>query len=360
MPPTPSNPASPASIRKTPFGSVDGHEVDVYTLTNTAGAAVAIMTYGAGIARLLVPDRHGTPADVVLGCNDLAGYRKENLFLGVTAGRVANRIRNARFSLDGQAYTLAANDPPHHLHGGTRGWDKVVWQADAVASPEGPSVRLHRRSPDGEEGYPGNVDAEVIYTLDAATNLLRITMRATTDRTTLCNMAHHSYFNLAGEGTGPISDHELTLHASAYTPGDPLVPTGEIRAVAGTPFDFTRAKPIGRDLQATGGDPVGYDHNFIVDGAPDGARPVARVRDPRSGRVMTVEADQPAVQFYTGNFLNGAVVGKGGQPYRQHAGLCLETQRIPDAINIPAWREQVILRPGQVYAHNMIIRFTTE
>lgn len=348
------------SVASAPFGKVDGRDVELFTLTNAKGAVVRVMTYGAAIQSLEVPDRHGTRADIVLGFDDLAGYAAKNPFFGVTVGRVANRIRNASFTLEGKTYSLAASEPPHHLHGGAKGWDKVVWKGEAIASPEGPTVRLRYRSPDGEEGYPGTVDAEVIYTLATASNQLRITMRATTDRTTLVNMAHHSYFNLGGEASGTIYEHELLLHAESYTPGDPMVPTGRIETVAGTPFDFTTAKAVGRDLKAAGGEPVGFDHNFVVTGPPNQLRPVARVKDPRSGRVLTVEADQPGVQFYSGNFLDGTAIGKGGRPYRQHTGLCLETQRFPAAINVPAWREQVILHPGQTYAHHMIIGFTTD
>jgi aldose 1-epimerase len=356
MPPS----SSSASIQRTPFGTAHGQGVDLYTLTNRGGASVAVMNCGAAITALRVPDRRGAMADIVLGFDDLAGYLKNDPFFGVIVGRVANRIRDGRCVIAGKDYRLAANDPPHHLHGGPQGWDKAVWQAEALEAQEGPAVRLRLRSPDGDAGYPGNVDAEVVYALDEAANQLRVAMRATTDATTLVNMAQHSYFNLAGEGEGTILDHELTMPASAYTPGDPMVPTGEIRAVDGTPFDFRAPKPVGRDLKATGGNPVGYDHNFVVDGAPAALRLVARVKDPRSGRVMTLEADQPGVQLYTGNFLNGTLVGKRGRPYQQHTGLCLETQRFPNAVNVPAWRDQVVLHPGQVYAHQMIYRFTAE
>jgi aldose 1-epimerase len=321
---------------------------------------VRLMTRGAAITGLEVPDRLGQRGDVVLGFDDLAGYLKGDAFFGVTVGRVANRIRDARFSLEDRTYQLAGNDHGHHLHGGAKGWDKVVWDAEAVASPEGPSLRMRHRSLDGDEGYPGTVEAEVVYLLDSASNRLRITMRATTDRITLVNLAHHGYFNLGGEGAGTILDHRLRLHAEGYTPGDPMVPTGEVRPVKGTPFDFTTAKAVGRDLQAAGGDPIGFDHNFVVDGPPGALRPVARLAEPRSGRVMTVEADQPGVQLYTGNFLDGKLVGKGGRSYPQYGGLCLETQRFPNAINVPAWREQVILHPGETYAHQMILGFTTE
>jgi aldose 1-epimerase len=370
-PSSPSSPSSPASasappptppsgsIVQTPFGKADGKNVDLYTLTNGNGVVLKVMTYGAAVTALLVPDRRGKLADVVLGFDDLDGYVKSNPFFGVTVGRVANRIRDAKFSLDGKVFKLAANDKHDHLHGGVKGWDKAIWEAEALQAPEGPSLRLRHRSPDGDEGYPGTVSAEVIYTL-TNTNQLRIAMQATTDKTTLVNMAHHSYFNLGGESAGLITEHQLALHADKYTPGAPLVPTGQVKPVKGTAFDFTTSKPIGRDLAGAGGDPVGFDHNFVVDGPPQAMRPVARLEDPKSGRVMTVAADQPGVQFYTGNFLDGKVLGKGGRPYPQHSGLCLETQRFPNAINVPAWRNQVILHPGETYSHHMVFAFTTK
>jgi aldose 1-epimerase len=224
---------------------------------------------------------------------------------------------------------------------------------------EGPALRLAYVSRDGDEGYPGTVAATCLYTLTWK-NELRVAMRATTDAATLVAMAHHSYWNLGGQDAGPITDHELTLFAQAYTPGDPLVPTGEVAEVSGTPFDFRTPKPIGRDLAAAGGEPVGYDHNFVVDGEPQALRPVARLADPRSGRVLTLEADQPGVQFYSGNYLDGSVRGKGGRPHPRQSGVCLETQAFPNAINVPAWRDQVIVRPGKPYQHLMVHRFTTD
>ncbi|HEY4186848.1 MAG TPA: aldose epimerase family protein [Polyangia bacterium] len=354
-----SSPAKPLALRRTPFGKADGVEVDLYTLTNANGLTLKVTTYGAIVTSLSVPDRAGRLADVVLGFDDLAGYLKGHPYFGVTVGRVANRIRNATFELEGKTYRVAANDHAHHLHGGVKAWDKVVWTAETSETPEGPSVTLRHVSKDGEEGYPGTVSAAVTYTLTQA-NQLKLAMRATTDETTLVNMAHHSYFNLAGEGTGTIEAHELRLHAAAFTPGDPLVPTGVVEAVAGTPFDFTTAKAVGRDLKAAGGDPIGFDHNFVVDGAPMALRPVARLADPSSGRVLTLEADQPGVQLYSGNFLDGTVRGKAGHVYAQYTGLCLETQGFPNAINVPAWRAQVILRPGATYAHDMVFTFLTE
>jgi len=342
------------------FGRADGKDVDAYTLTNVHGLSMKVMTYGAIIVRLDVPDRRGALGDIVLGFDDLDGYLAGHPYFGATIGRVANRIRAGRFLLEGKAYEVATNNGPHHLHGGVKGWDKVIWSAEAIAeTADGPSLELTYVSPDGEEGYPGEVTASVTYTLTNA-NELRVDMRATTDRITLVNMANHSYWNLAGADAGPITEHELLLHGDELTPGDPLVPTGEVKAVRGTPYDFRAPKPIGRDLKAVGGDPVGFDNNFVVNGDPDVLRPVARVRDPGSGRVMTVEADQPGVQFYSGNFLDGTVRGKGGRAYVKWSGFCLETQKFPNAINVPAWRNQVILRPGQAYLHRMIHRFEVQ
>ena len=341
-----------------PFGKVGETPVQLYTLTNKNGLVAKITNYGATLTEMQVPDRTGARADVVAGFDSLDGYLKGGPYFGAIVGRVANRIGNAEFTLEGAHYTLAANDKPHHLHGGTKGWDKVVWSARPIDTADGPSLELTYVSRNDEEGYPATVTARTVYTL-THDNELRVNMEATTDGITLVNMAHHSYWNLGGHASGTILDHELTLYANRYTPGAPMVPTGDIRPVTGTPFDFTTAKPVGRDLRQTGLTPVGYDHNFVVDGDPGQLRPVARLKDPRSGRVMTLTADQPGVQFYTGNFLDGSLIGKGAT-YVQHSALCLETQKFPNAINVPAWRDQVILRPGQTYRHQMIHAFSVE
>jgi aldose 1-epimerase len=341
-----------------PFGRQDETPVQLYTLTNSNGLIARITNYGAIVTELHVPDRTGKLADVVLGFESLDGYLAGHPYFGAIVGRVANRIRNAEFMLEGTRYRLAANDKPHHLHGGTKGWDKVVWTAKTADTADGPSIELTYVSKDGDEGYPGTVTARTVYTL-THDNELKVEMEAATDRTTLVNMAHHSYWNLAGHDSGTILDHELTLYADRYTPGTPMVPDGRVQAVTGTPFDFTNAKRVGRDLMEAGGTPTGYDHNFVVNGESNQLRPVARLKDPKSGRVMTVTADQPGVQFYSGNFLDGSHKGKGAT-YVQYAGLCLETQKFPNAINIPEWQEQVIIRPGQPYRHVIIHRFSTE
>jgi aldose 1-epimerase len=348
--------AEPRAVERAPFGRIEGKDVWLFTLSNAHGLIATITNHGATLTSLEVPDRQGKLADVVLGLDDVTAYERGTAFLGATVGRVANRIRNATFSLEGKEYHLAANDPPHHLHGGPKGFYRVIWEARPLETPDGAALELTYVSEDGDEGYPGTVMAKTTYTLTDA-NELKIEMEATTDRTTLVNLAHHSYWNLGGFDSGPITGHELTLFADAYTPGDQVVPMGVIKPVKGTPFDFTTGKPIGRDLKQAGGKPVGYDHNFVVNGDPNALRPVAKLYDPKSGRVMTLEANQPGVQFYSGNFLDGSIHGRGTS-YVQHAGLCLETQKFPNAINVPAWAPQAILKPGETYRHVMIHRFS--
>lgn len=334
--------------------------MQLYTLINDNGLRLKVSSYGTIITELWVPDRNGQLADVVLGFEHVEQYLQGSPFFGATVGRVANRVQGASFELDGERYQLEANNGPHTLHGGSKGWDKVVWQAEQRATPSGPELHFSYTSPDGEGGFPGTVQASVVYALTNENELV-VRMAATTDAPTLVNMAHHTYWNLAGHDSGSIEDHELLLHAERYTPSAPVpgadpVPDGTIAAVVGTPFDFTRPTRIGQDLRQVGGEPAGFDHNWIVDGEGSTLRPVARVRDPKSGRVLTLEADQPGVQFYTGKFLDGSLRGKGAT-YSRYAGLCLETQKYPNAINVPAWREQVILRPGERYTHQMVHRF---
>lgn len=340
------------------FGKIDDTPVQLYTLTNKNGLVAKITNYGAIVTELHVRDRNGALADIVLGFDSFEGYLKGHPYFGAIVGRVANRIRNAEFTLEGKHYTLEANDKPHHLHGGRKGWDKVIWSAVPTDTAQGPALELTYLSTDGEEGYPGTVTAKTVYTLTNEDEL-KVEMQATTDKTTLVNMAHHSYWNLGGYNSGTILDHELTLHADQYTPGTPMVPDGRMRPVKGTPFDFTSAKAIGKELKHDGGSPIGYDHNLVVNGLPNQLRPVGRLKDPKSGRVMSVSADQPGVQFYTGNFLDGSVRGKGAT-YVQYAALCLETQKFPNAINVPSWENQVIVRPGEVYTHVMIHKFSAE
>jgi len=349
------------SIRQKAWGEVGGRPVTLFTLTNDKGLVLKVTTYGGIITELHVPDRSGKLDDIVLGFDDVTSYVKGSPYFGAIIGRIANRISGARFELDGVSYQLAANNGTNSLHGGVKGWDKVVWDAVALDTPEGPSLQLSYTSKDGEEGFPGTVQAKNTYTLTNA-NELKIEMQAEADRLTVINMAHHSYFNLAGHASGTVLEHVLKLDGSQYTPNDPALHTvgGVVAPVAGTPFDFTKAKPIGQDLRAAGGDPIGYDSNWIVDGPPHALRAVAQVKEPHSGRVLTLQGDQPGVQFYSGNYLDGTLSGKGGAKYPQYAGFCLETQRFPNAINVPAWRDEVTLKPGQAYTSKMIFAFSTE
>ncbi len=342
------------SIEKVKWGVADGKEVDLYTLINKNGLIAKITTFGAILTELDVPDRKGKLGDVVLGWDTLAEYEKNDPHLGSTVGRVGNRIANAKFDLDGKTYKLAANNGPHHLHGGIKGWDKQLWAAAPSETADGPSLKLTLVSKDGDEGYPGTVTATTTYTL-TSDNELRIEMKATTDKPTIVNMVHHTYWNLGDDST--IKDDVLTLYADQYTPG--LPPDGKVLPVAGTPFDFTKGKPIGRDLMKTGDKPPGYDSNWIVIGDPHALRPVARVSDPKSGRVMTLEANQPGAQLYTANYMDGTTKGKG-RVHVQHGAFCIETQKFPNSINVPAWKNEAILRPGQTYKHVMLVKFSAE
>jgi aldose 1-epimerase len=350
---------SMSSIEQSDFGRLGAESVQLYTLKNRHGVVLKVTNYGATVTELHVPDRFGRLADIVLGFDDLDGYVKGTAYFGATVGRVANRIRDAAFELDGKHYQLAANDGPHHLHGGRRGWNQAVWSATPHETPRGPSLELRHVSPDGDEGYPGRVEATTLYTL-THDNALWIEMRAKTDRMTIINMAHHTYWNLGGHSGQAILDHELVLDAEFYTPGDPMVPVGDLERVANTPFDFRGPKLIGRDLDQLGNEPLGYDHNWVVGGVPGAIRRVARLRHPGSGRILALEADAPGVQFYSGNFLTGDIVGKGGHRYAKHAGLCLETQAFPNSINVPEWEGQVTLLPDQEYKHVMVHKFSAD
>jgi aldose 1-epimerase len=339
-------------------GQRDAKEIKTFTLANGTGMVAKITNYGAILMDLLVPDRNGKPVDVVLGLDRPEEYAGDQPHLGATVGRVANRIAGASFTLDGKEYPLAKNDGPNSLHGGLQGFDKHVWEVTQGEGADGWWVSFRRQSLDGEEGYPGNVEAVVTYRLTRKNELV-IEMSATTDRPTLVNLAHHSYWNLGGHASGKILDQELQLFADAYTPrGTTGVPKGTIEPVAGTPYDFTRPKKIGQDLVKTGGDPVGYDVNFVVRGKPGELRPVARASDPGTGIVMEVSATEPGVQLYTSNFMDGTLKGKGGVSYARHGAFCLETQKYPDAIHHPEWPSPV-LRPGERYHHVMVHRFST-
>jgi aldose 1-epimerase len=342
------------------FGVTEaGQAVDAYELANTSGMRVRILTLGCIVASLEVPDRAGKLANVVLGLNDLDGYMHRSPHFGAIAGRFANRIAGGCFAIDGTKYQLETNAAPNAMHGGRQGFHKKVWQA---ANQGNDRLMLRYLSADGEEGYPGNLAVEVSYSL-GATNELRIDYAATTDRPTVVNLTNHSYFNLAGEGSGDVVNHVVSIDADHFTPTDATqIPTGEIRAVAGTPFDFTKPTPIGARIRDNDEQLVtarGYDHNWVLR-APlgDAVRPAARAFDPKSGRILEVLTDAPGLQFYTGNSLTGALVGPSGQAYRQGDGFCFETQLFPDAPNQPSF-PSAVLRPGECFTSTTIFRFST-
>jgi aldose 1-epimerase len=335
----------------------DGTPIARYELTNSKGMKAAIITYGAILSELLVPDGAGKPADVVLGFDDLKGYLGNPSYFGSNVGRVANRVAKGKFTLDGKQYTLAINNGPNALHGGKQGFDKKVWKVVPAEAVGGQAVKLQYVSPDGEEGYPGQLTATVQYTL-TDNNELKIDYTATTDKATPVNLAHHSYFNLGGHNAGDILGHEVMINADQITPtDDTLIPTGELKSVRGTPFDFTTATAIGKRIGELKGEPGGYDVNYVLRGGSN-KEPVlaARVTDPKSGRVMEVLTTEPGLQFYTGNFLNGTEKGKGGAVYKKHSGFCMEAQHFPDSVNQPKF-PSVILKPGETYKQTTVYKF---
>ncbi len=345
------------------FGQLpDGTPVQLYTLRNNNGMMMQVTNYGGIIVRLTAPDRHGQYADIVLGYDNLNDYIQANPYFGAIVGRYANRIREGRFTLEGKTYTLAINNSPNHLHGGIKGFDKVVWDVTPYPSSEGPALKLHYVSKDGEEGYPGNLDVTVVYIL-SNDNELKIDYTAVTDKTTVCNFSQHSYFNLKGQGNGDILDHQLMINADSFTPVDStLIPTGEILPVADTPMDFIAPTAIGARVnddypQLKYGQ--GYDHNWVLNKpAPRQMSLAVRVHEPTSGRVMEIWTTEPGLQFYCGNFLDGSNIGKGSKVYNHRNGFCLETQHYPDSPNQPGF-PSVILRPGETYRHQTIFKFKT-
>ena len=361
------------SFEETPYGEVPAAadpkgkkkgqptKISLYTLTNRNGVKIKATNYGGIVTEIHVPDRDGTFADVALGFDTFAGYRGDHPFFGANAGRSANRIAKGKFKLDGTEYTLATNNGPNHLHGGKEGFDKKVWRAEPFMVGAGPGIKFQYTSADKEEGYPGTLSVTMTYTL-TDNNELVIDYRATTDKPTLCNLAHHSYFNLAGHNSGDVLGHRVQIFAKTYTPADDtLIPTGKIEPVAGTPFDFTQPKAIGQDLKAAGGQPVGYDLNFVLDkGSTDRPELAARVTEPRSGRVLEVLTTEPGLQFYTGNFLDGTNKGKGGAVYHQYNGFCMEPQKFPDSVNKPEWKDKSnpVLRPGDTYKQTTVYKFS--
>ena len=351
-----------ADVTKQDFGSTDGRSVELFTLKNKNGAEAKITNYGGTLVSLSMPDRAGKLDDVVLGYQDLNGYLKGTSYFGALIGRYGNRIGKGQFTLEGAEYKLPQNDHGNTLHGGTKGFDKVVWDAKPMDSREGPALQLTYLSKDGEMGFPGNLSVTVVYTLTDK-NELKIDYSATTDKDTVVNLTHHSYFNLAGQGNGDILGHLLTIDADRFTPVDAgLIPTGELRPVKGTPFDFTKPTAIGAritqdDEQLKFG--MGYDHNWVLNGKMGAMHRAARVVEPTSGRVMEVWTTEPGLQFYSGNFLNGTDVGKGGKVYQHRYAFCLETQHFPDSPNKPAF-PSTVLKKGQRYHTTTIYRFSTE
>jgi aldose 1-epimerase len=348
---------SQMEVKKQEFGQLpDGQKVDLYVLTNAAGLRAKVMTYGATLVSLEVPDREDNFADITLGCDSLEGYLSESPYFGSTVGRYANRIAKGKFTLDGVEYTLAQNNGENHLHGGIQGFDKVLWDAEPIRMEEAVGVKFFYLSKDGEEGYPGNLRCTVTYLLTDRDEL-RITYETETDKRTPVNLTHHSYFNLAGQGNGDILDHELMLDANKYTPVDEgLIPTGEIRDVEDTPMDFTTPHTIGERIDQVEG---GYDHNFVLRGGGGTLILAARVYEPDSGRVMEIRTTEPGIQFYSGNFLDGSITGKSGKIYHKHYGFCLEPQHFPDSPNKPNF-PSTILNPRDRYMSITVFKFTTQ
>ncbi|GAA3854594.1 aldose epimerase family protein [Streptomyces sp. WAC07094] len=342
------------------FGKLDdGTKVYRWSLQN-GGTRLKVLSYGGIIQSLEIPDRHGRYANVSLGYDNLAAYVAGTTFFGATIGRYGNRIAKGQFTLDGKKYQLNVNDGVNSLHGGAKGFNTKVWDVEGFTSGSDVGLHLYYTSVDGEMGYPGTLRTKVTFTLNRDGDW-RIDYEATTDRPTVVNLTNHTYWNLAGEGSGTIEDHELTIAASRYTPTDTgLIPTGELAKVSGTPFDFRKSKPVGRDIRAGHPQQVqakGFDHNWVLDKGVT-AKPVhiATLRDPRSGRTLKIATDQPGLQFYSGNFLDGTLVGTSGRTYRQGDGLCLETQHFPDSPNEPSW-PSTVLRPGQTYRTTTIHSF---
>jgi aldose 1-epimerase len=349
-----------SKMEKKEFGKLqDGQSADLYTLTNSHGLEATITNYGATLVSLKVPDKNGKAGDVVLGYDSLNGYESGKAFFGATVGRYGNRIAQATFKLDSKSYTLPKNDGDNHLHGV---FNKVLWNAKEVSTAAGQALEVSYLSKDGEEGYPGNLSVKIVFTVPAGENAFKIDYTATTDKATVVNLTHHSYFNLAGQGNGNILQHQLLMHASKFTPVDAtLIPTGELRPVSKTPFDFTKATAIGArinqdDEQLKFG--KGYDHNWVLDRKGAGVIAVAEVYEPQSGRVLSVLTSEPGLQFYSGNFLDGTITGKQGKTYGHRAALCLETQHYPDSPNHPDF-PSTELKPGQRYHTTTIYKFTT-
>jgi aldose 1-epimerase len=356
------------TIEKAPFGTVDGKAVDLYTLTNAKGVEMKVTNYGGTVTSLKIPDKAGQMGDIVLGFSDVSGYvspafLKANPYFGAIIGRYGNRIGGAKFTLEGKECTLAKNNGPNNLHGGVKGFDKLIWDVKEIKGKTSVGLEFTYVSKDGEEGFPGTLTATVTYTLTNS-NEFKIDYKATADKPTVCNLTHHSYFNLSGEGSGDILGTEIQLYASKYTPVDStLITTGEITDVKGTPFDFLKSTPIGTRVNEDNEQlkfGKGYDHNWVIDRkGSKGLVLAATAYDPKSGRAMDVLTTEPGIQMYVGNFLDGSLVGKGGKNYIHRSGFCLETQHYPDSPNKPKW-PSVELKPGQTYKTSTVYKFYTK
>lgn len=349
-------------MSREPFGTLpDGTAVELFTLRNSSGMEVKVTNYGGIITELKVPDRDGKLDDITLGYSSIDGYLKSSPYFGAIIGRYGNRIGKAQFELDGKTYKLPANDGPNTLHGGTTGFDKVVWNAEPFEREGERGIVLTYTSPDGDQGFPGTLESRVTYTLTDK-NELAFDYHATTDKPTVVNLTQHAYFNLAGDGSGDILGHELTVNADRYTPVDSgLIPTGELASVEGTPFDFRTKTAIGARIDADdeqikrGG---GYDHNYVLNRSGNGLELAARVEEPKTGRVMEVHTTEPGLQFYSGNFLDGTITGKNGHVYNKRNGICLETQHYPDSPNQSAF-PSTTLNPGETYTSRTVYTFST-
>jgi aldose 1-epimerase len=351
------HPAAVADIQKRDFGhTTDGDAVEQYTLTSSTGASVSVITYGATVTNLVVPDKDGKLGDVILGYDNIQQYQRQSSpYFGATVGRVANRIANGEFKIGNNQYCVPINNGPNHLHGGVKGYDKRIWKAEPVMTTDGPTIRFSLTDPDGAEGYPGTVTTTVIFTLtngkddEGQYNGLKIQYFATTTGATPVNLTNHTYFNLNDGGKSQVLDHVVKFNADHYTPVDAkLIPTGEIAAVKGTPYDFTSPKPIGQDIAKTPGTPNGYDHNFALNSKDGSLSTAAEVYEASTGRLLKMMTTEPGVQFYTGNFLDGSITGKYGNVYQEHNAFCLEAQDYPDAVNHPTFPDSVV-KPGEVY-----------
>jgi aldose 1-epimerase len=359
---TPMGNGKPTSHQEVFGATPEGSPVHLYALTNSHGMQAKVSNFGGVLQSLFVPDRQGRLEDVVLGFDSLEPYFTNKPYYGAIIGRFGNRIAEGKFTLDGHEYTLAKNSGANSLHGGVKGFDKVLWEAEPVEVASGVALILRYLSKDGEEGYPGNLEVKVTYTLNDS-NELTIDYEATTDQATPVNLTSHTYFNLAGHASGSVLGHEVQLHASRFTPVNAnLIPTGELRPVAGTPLDFTAPTALAARIEEDDEQlklALGYDHNFVLDRQGDGLEPAARVREASTGRVLEVRTTEPGIQLYSGNFLDGTLTGKGGRVYQKRDGMCLETQHFPDSPNQPAF-PSTVLRPGEKYSSRTVFAFSVE